>query len=43
MCSALSTLCTTSGQRLHLGLLRQHFFFGFISANFVDFTGRVDS
>ena len=26
--SALCTLCSTTGQRLHLGLLRQHFFFG---------------
>ena len=28
--SALRTLCSTSGQRLHRGLLRQHFFFGFM-------------
>jgi hypothetical protein len=37
-CSALWTLCNTSGHRLHLGLERQHFFFGFAVAYFSNFT-----
>src|SRR4051794_27894147 len=36
--SALRTLCSTTGQRLHRGLLRQHFFFGLSPANLLDFT-----
>jgi hypothetical protein len=30
----------TSNKRLHLGLLRQHFFFGWIPPNLLDFTCR---
>src|ERR1700754_1590340 len=36
--SALRTLCRTTGQRLQRGLLRQHFFFGLIPTNLLDFT-----
>ena len=32
--SALRTLCSTTGQRLHRGLLRQHFFFGLADSSF---------
>lgn len=35
--SALCTLCSTNGQRLHLGLLRQHFFFGLMPVRSVYF------
>ena len=35
--SALRTLCTTTGQRLQRGLLRQHFFFGLRSASLLGF------
>lgn len=31
--SALRTLCSTNGQRLQRGLLRQHFFLGLMSAS----------
>ena len=41
MCSALATLCNTNGQRLHLGLDRQHFFFGLALANLLDFTDAL--
>src|SRR5882724_3341481 len=36
--SALRTSCSTTGQRLHRGLLRQHFSFGLNPANLLDFT-----
>lgn len=35
--SALRTWCTTTGQRLHRGLLRQHFFLGLRSSSLLDF------
>jgi hypothetical protein len=35
--SALRTLCSTNGQRLHRGLERQHFFLGLALANLLDF------
>jgi hypothetical protein len=35
--SALCTLFSTSGQRLHRGFERQHFFFGLAFANLLDF------
>jgi hypothetical protein len=40
LCSALRTLCNTTGHRLQRGLLRQHFFLGLRSANVLDFTGH---
>lgn len=36
-CAAFWTLCSTSGHRLHRGLLRQHFFFGFAPASLLAF------
>jgi hypothetical protein len=35
--SALRTLCSTTGHFLQRGLLRQHFFFGLMSSNWLDF------